>query len=60
MTRMYVRAWFSQRLAIGEELKCQRQEGNPRDPYAVAVTKSRTEVVGHIPYFLYQHFVYCL
>ena len=31
---------------IGEELRCQREEDNPRDPHAVAVTKSRTGVVG--------------
>ena len=30
------------RPVIGEELRCQREEDNPRDPYAVAVTKSRT------------------
>ena len=45
------------RPVIGEELRCQREEDNPRDPYAVAVTKSRTgvvgvEVVGHVPRYL--------
>ena len=39
---------------IDEELRCKREEDNPRYPYAVAVTKSCTvvvgvEVVGHIP-----------
>ena len=38
---------------IGEELRCQREEDNPRYPYVVAVTKSHTgvvgvEVVGHV------------
>ena len=42
---------------IGEEQRCQREECNPRDPYAVAVTKSCTkvvemEVVGHISNYL--------
>ena len=42
------------RPVIGEELRCQREEDNPRDPYAVTVTKSCTgvvgvEVVGHVP-----------
>ena len=42
---------------IGEELRCQGEECNPRDPYAVAVIKSRTkvvemEVVGHIPHYI--------
>ena len=45
------------RPVIGEELRCQREEDNPRDPYAVAVTKSRTgvvgmKVVGHVPRYL--------
>ena len=34
------------------ELRCQREEDNPRDSYAVAVTKSRTGVVGHVPRYL--------
>ena len=42
---------------IGKELRCQREKDNPRDPYAVAVTKSCTgdvgvEVVGHVPHYL--------
>ena len=40
------------RPVIDEELRCQREEDNPRDPYAVAVTKSRTGVVGHVPRYL--------
>ena len=45
------------RPVIGEELRCQREEDNPRDPYAVAVTKSHTGVVGvegigHVPCYL--------
>ena len=45
------------RPVIGEELRCQREEDNTRDPYAVVVTKSRTgvvgvEVVGHVPRYL--------
>ena len=59
MTRVCVRRGFHVykdvwRPVIGEELRCQREEDNPRDPYAVAVTKSCTgvggvEVVGHVP-----------
>ena len=42
------------RPVIGEELRCKREKDNPRYPYAVAVTKSHTEVVGveivgHVP-----------
>ena len=45
------------RPVIGEELGCQREESNPRDPYAVTVTKSHSgvveeEVVGHVPHYL--------
>lgn len=32
------------RPVIGEKLRCQREEDNMRDPYAVAVTKPHTEV----------------
>ena len=51
---VYNNVWRSM---IGEELRCQREKDNPRDPYAVAVTKSRTgvlglEVVGHVPRYL--------
>jgi len=35
-----------------EELRCQREEDNPRDPYAVAVLKPRTGVVGHVLHYL--------
>ena len=55
------------RPVIGKGLRCQREEyseeDNPRNPYAVAVTKSRTgvvevEVVGHIPrYFINSLFI---
>ena len=43
------------RPVIGKELRCQREKDNPRDPYAVAVTKSCTgvvgvEVVGNVPH----------
>ena len=31
---------------IGEELRCQREEDNPRDPYAVAVTSA--VISGHV------------
>ena len=31
---------------IGEELRCQREEYNPRDPYAVAVTSA--VISGHV------------
>ena len=34
----------------GEELTCLREEGNDKDRYAVAVTKSGSGVVGHVPW----------
>ena len=34
---------------FGEQLECQRETGNPHDIFAVAVLKSGTGVVGHIP-----------
>ena len=34
------------RPVIGEELRCQREEDNPRDPYAVAVTSA--VISGHV------------
>ena len=37
--------WFA---SVGEELPCQRENGNPVDPFAVAVVKSGV-TVGHIP-----------
>ena len=33
----------------GEELTCLWEEGNDKDRYAVAVTKSGSGVVGHVP-----------
>ena len=33
---------------IGEELHCQRETGNPRDPFAVAVIRASV-TVGHVP-----------
>ena len=33
---------------IGEELHCQRETGNPRDPFAVAVIRGSV-TVGHVP-----------
>ena len=33
----------------GEELTCLREEGNDKDLYAVAVTKSGSSIVGHVP-----------
>ncbi len=35
--------------ANGEELKCVREVGNRKDPYAVAVVKNSELTVGHIP-----------
>ncbi len=32
---------------VGEELPCQRQRANPRDPFAVAVLKDEA-IVGHV------------
>ena len=59
----YVCSWFHiykdvWRPVIGEELRCQREEGNSRDPYVVAITKSRSgvveeEVVGHVPHYVF-------
>ena len=34
--------------AIGEELQCERERKNSKDPYAVAVTRKNV-VVGHLP-----------
>ncbi len=33
---------------VGEELPCQRERANPRDPFAVAVLKDEA-IVGHVP-----------
>ena len=34
--------------AIGEELQCEREKNNAKDPYAVAVVRKNV-VVGHLP-----------
>ena len=34
--------------SVGEELPCQRENGNPVDPFAVAVVKSEV-TIGHMP-----------
>ena len=34
--------------AIGERLPCKREPGNRKDPFAVAVVRSR-DTVGHVP-----------
>ena len=34
--------------ATGEVLSCEREDGNPMDPYAVAI-KRGNEVIGHMP-----------
>ena len=34
--------------SVGEELPCERVDGNGADPFAVAIKRSRV-VVGHIP-----------
>ena len=52
---VYNNVW---RPVIGKELRCQREDCyNLKDPYAIAVTKSRTgvvrvKVVGHILHYL--------
>ena len=52
---IYDNVW---KTVIGKELRwCQRKEDSPRDPYAVAVTKSHTgvvgmEIVGHVLHYL--------
>ena len=33
---------------IGEVFSCEREDGNPMDPYAVAI-KRGSEVIGHVP-----------
>ena len=42
---MYKDIWTP---VIGEQLLCQREEGNPNDRYAVSVLHLST-VVGHVP-----------
>ena len=38
---------YDHQVAIGEELLCKREEGNPKDPYAVALlNKNEGAVVG--------------
>ena len=34
---------------VGVEQPCQRENGNPADPFAVAVESGVTVTVGHIP-----------
>ena len=34
--------------AVGEELKCEREKNNAKDPYAVAVVH-KIVIVGHLP-----------
>ena len=34
--------------AVGEELKCEREKNNAKDPYAVAVVRENV-IVGHLP-----------
>jgi len=34
---------------VGEQLACEREEGNPRDRYAVIVKKVITYIVGYVP-----------
>ena len=34
---------------VGEQLLCEREEGNPRDRYALAIKKSGN-IVGHVPH----------
>ena len=34
---------------LGEELQCERESGNPTDPYAVAVKKDAVTVIGPVP-----------
>ena len=43
--RVYKDVWTP---VVGEELMCQRELGNPRDPFAVSVLKEST-IVGHVP-----------
>ena len=34
--------------AVGEELKCEREKNNAKDPYAVAVVRENV-IAGHLP-----------
>ena len=34
--------------AVGQTLPCQRETGNPHNPYAVSVMEENT-VIGHLP-----------
>ena len=42
---IYGEQWVA---AVGEELECRRERGNPRDTYAVAVVRDDI-TVGHLP-----------
>jgi len=40
------------RPAIGEELRCERDEDNDKDRYAVAIIKPSVGIVGHVPRYI--------
>ena len=40
------RLWI---VSVGEELPCQQENGNPADPFAVAVVKNAVTVGHNIP-----------
>ena len=42
---IYKDAWTP---TTGEVLSCEREDGNPMDPYAVAI-KRGSKVIGHMP-----------
>ena len=42
---VYQRIWTP---TLGEELHCEREDANSKDPYAVAVIKGR-DTIGHVP-----------
>ena len=40
------------RPAIGEELRCERDEDNDKDRYAVAIIKPIVGIVRHVPHYI--------
>ena len=43
---------------VGEQLLCEREEGNPQDRYAGAIKKN-SDTIGHVPHNI-QLFALCL
>ena len=49
---VYKKRWDA---SAGEELPCKKDNGNEKDPYAVAVMQ-RSTIVGHVPRKVARHF----